>query len=265
MPTLAKSCEVDTRRPPLWWELPLGLLAFLVSTGVSGWALGDKHLTARVHAEGLLALEARLGLDVEVAANRWLAAHTGLATVTNYVYAFGYVATSVALLVYLYVRQPPLYRWARRSCIVLNLLAAAVFAFYPVAPPRLTPELSIVDTVTANHIWGTWGSDVGDSVNEYAALPSLHFALVLWVAYLLWRATRSVLLRSLGVANAVLTALAIVATGNHYLLDLVAAVALVAIGLTVTRPGQPLPPMPRRVEAVLRRTAVLTADAEAAR
>ena len=64
--------------------------------------------------------------------------------------------------------------------MVLNLVAAACFAFFPVAPPRLNPSLSIVDTVERQHIWGTWGSPVGNAVNQFAALPSLHFAWVLW-------------------------------------------------------------------------------------
>jgi diacylglycerol O-acyltransferase len=248
------------RRPPLWWELPLALLVFIVSAHATQWTRGDKPALAHAHALRLFALESRLGLAIEVPANRWLTEHAGAEGLANYVYAAGYILTSLALLTYLYVRVPPLYRWARRSCILLNLVAAAVFTLYPMAPPRLTPGMSIVDTVSGQHIWGSWGSPVADTVNQFAALPSLHFALVLWVAYMLWLGVRSVVLRLLGVANVVLTAIVVITTGNHFVFDLVAATLLSAACLAVTRPGLPEPRLPRRTTAFLRRTAILTED-----
>jgi hypothetical protein len=167
--------------------------------------------------------------------------------------------TSIATLCYLYLRHPPGYRWARRSCILINLLAAIFFALYPVAPPRLTPSMSMVDTVQSQHIWGTWGSDIGDSANQFAALPSLHVALVLWVLIMLYQATRSLVLRLLGWLNLFLTCIVVICTGNHFVLDLVAAFVLTIPSIVVTRPG--LPPWPHRggrLVALLRSTAILT-------
>jgi hypothetical protein len=167
----------------------------------------------------------------------------------------------VAVLVFLYVYAPPVYRWARRSCLLLNFGAAVCFAVYPVAPPRLNPNLSIADVVEGQHIWGTWGSPVGDRANELAALPSLHFALVLWVLVMLVVATRSVVLITLASLNVVLTAVVVVATGNHYPLDLVAGAVLALISIPATHPW-PKPPqvrwLPQRVVGFLRDRAVLT-------
>ncbi len=228
---------MDTRRPPLWWELPVALVGFIACTALSRATFGrDKMAVAIANAEHVLALERHLGLDVEKPANDWLA-QQGLVTIlAGYHYATVYVLTSIAVLVYFYLRQPPLYRWARRSALVLNLLAAICFALYPVAPPRLHPELPIVDTVSSQAIWGTWGSPVGDAVNQLAALPSLHFAWVLWVLVMLVIATRSVVLIGLASADVVLTAVVVVATGNHYPLDLVAGGLLVLVSVPITRP-----------------------------
>jgi hypothetical protein len=248
----------------------VGLVAFLVCSTLSQVSLGNKHVEALAHARQVLALETTLGLDVEMVTNRWLAAQSWLASASGYAYAFDYVLTSVAVLVFLYLHSPPVYRWARRSSILLNVVAAACFALFPVAPPRLTSQDSIVDIVEYRHIWGTWGSPVGDHANQLAALPSLHFALVLWVLVMLVVATRSVVLITLASINVVVTALVVVATGNHYVLDLVAGALVALISIPPTHPWSH-PPRLRRlpgwaapVARLLRVHAVLTTDAETA-
>ncbi|HEX5997697.1 MAG TPA: phosphatase PAP2 family protein, partial [Jiangellales bacterium] len=161
---------MDTRRPPVWWELAVGLFTYVACTSLSRLSFGDKHAAALANARELLLLESRLGLDVEESTNRWLAAQGWLATITAYHYAGMYALTSIAVLVFLYLRHPQTYRWGRRSVLLLNVLAAICFALFPVAPPRLQPDLAIVDIVSRQHIWGTWGSPVGDGVNQLAAL-----------------------------------------------------------------------------------------------
>lgn len=254
---------MDTRRPPVWWELGVGFAAFIACVSLSRASFGDKHAAAVANAREVVRIEAALGLDVEISMNQWLVQHDWLAAVTAYHYAAMYALTSIAVLVFLYLRRPPLYRWGRRSCLVLNLVAAGCFALYPVAPPRLNPDLPVVDTVERQHIWGTWGSPVGDAVNHYAALPSLHFALVVWVLMMLMLATRSVVLITLAAADVVITAWVVVATGNHYPLDLVAATVLVGISVAPTRPAPPGRPRRRpggwlgRLTDALRARAIL--------
>lgn len=254
---------MDTRRPPVWWELAVGLVTFLACTTLSRASLGDKQAAALGNAQALVRLESWLGLDVEMPMNRWLAEQGWLTTVAAYHYAAMYAVTSIAVLVFLYLRNPPIYRWGRRSAVVINVLAAATFFAYPVAPPRLNPDLAIVDLVEREHIWGTWGSPVGDSVNQLAALPSLHFALVVWVLIMLMVATRSIVLITLAAIDVVLTALIVVATGNHYPLDLIAGAILVAIALPPTQPAPPGRPRRRpggwlgRVTDALRAKAIL--------
>lgn len=260
---------MDTRRPPVWWELSVGLVAFFACTSLSRASFGDKQATALRNARDLLHLEDRLGLNVEVSMNQWLAEQGRLATLSAYHYAAFYAITSIAVLVFLYLRRPMIYRWGRRSCLILNVLAAACFALYPVAPPRFLPELSIVDTVQRERIWGTWGSPVGDSVNQLAALPSLHFALVVWVLVMLMIATRSMVLITLAAADVVVTAVVVVATGNHYPFDLIAGAVLVAICVPLTRPAPPGRPRRRpggwlgRLTDALRARGILLPDSDA--
>ncbi|HEY7224166.1 MAG TPA: phosphatase PAP2 family protein [Micromonosporaceae bacterium] len=246
---------MDTRRPPLWWELPFALVAFLACAALPRFSLGDRDAVSVANARQVVDLERFLGIDVETPVNRWFADQGWLTTIAGYHYASVYVLTSIAMLVYLYLRDPPTYRWARRASLVLNVLAALCFWLYPVAPPRLNPELSIVDTVMLQHIWGTWGSPVGNAVNQLAALPSLHFAWVLWVLVMLVVTTRprprlpgprtrrrsrtATVLLVLASADVVITGVVVVVTGNHYPLDLLAAAVIVAVSIPVTRPWSP--------------------------
>jgi hypothetical protein len=227
------------RRPPLWWELPLGLIVFLGTLKLSELSFHDPQAAAQHHAAQVLGVEQAINVDVEHTFNAWLVAHDWLAAIVNYTYAADYLVTSVAVLVFLYLRRPATYRWARNSCVALNLVAVTCFALYPLSPPRLAPQLHIVDTVGLHHTWGSWGSPISNGANQLAAMPSLHFALALWVAVMLYLANASLVLRVLGIANAVLTFLVILLTGNHYVLDALGASVVVAVCVIATAPRHP--------------------------
>jgi len=218
----------------VWWELTIGLATFLVCTTLSNLSIGDKQAAAELHAHQVLNVERALGVRLERPLNGWLAEHDTVASIANYAYAWGFIATTLAVFVFLYVFRPAKYRWGRRSCLLLNVIAAACFVLYPVAPPRLAPDLGFVDTVVRQHTWGSWGTPLTGGTNQLAALPSLHFALAAWALLVLMVAKAPRLVRLSGVANVVVTLMVILATGNHYLFDVLAAVVLVAVSLFLT-------------------------------
>jgi hypothetical protein len=85
---------------------------------------------------------------------------------------------------------------------------------------------------------------MGALANEYAAMPSLHVAWALWAGWLIIRHAKHSVFRVLGASYPVFTTFVVMATGNHYLLDVVAGAAVLAFGYLV---GQPLPRLtPRR-------------------
>jgi len=107
-------------------------------------------------------------------------------------------------------------------------LGLVVFITYPVAPPRLVdPEL--VDTVTErSHAYRYLQPP--NFVNQYAALPSLHAGWDLLVGISIATAGGTLLVRLIGWALPPLMAVAVVATANHYVIDVVAGIALALIG-----------------------------------
>src|SRR5262249_30030439 len=100
------------------------------------------------------------------------------------------------------------------------------FLFFPVAPPRLA-HIGLVDSVTVrSHAYRALQPP--SLTNEYAAFPSLHVGWDLLVGITLVRAASHRLLRGVGALLAVPKALAVIATANHYVID-VAGGGLIAL------------------------------------
>lgn len=72
-------------------------------------------------------------------------------------------------------------------------------------------------------------------VNEYAAVPSLHFGWNLLVGMTWFRVGRRRVWRVAGVVMPVAMAWAVVVTANHWVLDAVAGAVVALVGLAIAR------------------------------
>ncbi len=185
------------------------------------------------HAAGILHLEQTLSLDPEKALNGWIGAHRMLGVVLSNFYDNAHFVVTLGVLGWLWWRHQDVYRPMRNTLVLCNLVGFAVFWLYPVAPPRMLPAAGFVDVVAATHTWGAWHSGaLASHANELAAMPSLHMAWALWSAAGLWLIARRRPLRVIAVVYPLLTVFAVLATGNHFFLDLVAgALTVVVAGL----------------------------------
>lgn len=236
LPLPGTPAAVPGPRPALLRELGIGLAVFAVYLLVDAFPGAGRADTARRNGSALLTLERGLRLDAETPLNRWLAGHHLLAGLANYEYAFSYVLSAFILLFWLLFRRPDVYRWARTSFVWLNLVAIACFALVPVAPPRLLPGGGFVDTVTRGGTIGSWGSPLVRQANQLAAMPSLHIGWALWVSAVLGLIHGGRRSQALSAVHVALTALVILATGNHYLLDAVGGVLAVVVALWLAGP-----------------------------
>ncbi len=212
----------------------MGLCVFALYSVVADWHSPARVASAYTHAGQLFRVERALHLDVERGLNSWLAPRILLRTLANYEYAITYIISAFLLLGWLYARRPGTYRWARSSFVVLNLLGILCFAVYPVAPPRLLPQLGFHDTVAQGHTWGSWGSPLVAHANDLAAMPSLHLAWALWVSVVLASISGRWLTQLLSLAHVLVTTFVILATANHFLLDAVGGVVFVAVSVRLT-------------------------------
>ena len=142
------------------------------------------------------------------------------------------------MLGWLWWRRADLYRPLRNSLVLVNVIGFVVFWRFPVAPPRMLDGFT--DVVASTHAFGSWHTGaLASAANQLAAMPSLHMAWAAWCTLALWRPANAPVVRVLAVAYPCLTALAVLATGNHFLLDIVGGLAVLAIAvLLVGSPGR---------------------------
>jgi PAP2 superfamily len=219
---------------PRWWldALVIGWLCW-VYDAVTNLAPLRQRL-AIGHGQGVLSLERSLHLDPELALNRWLSAHHTLGTALSYYYDNAHFVVTLGLLGWLWWRRADIYRPLRNSLVLINVIGLAVFWLYPVAPPRMLPGFS--DVVAASHTFGSWHTGaLASAANQLAAMPSLHLAWAAWCVVVVWRLSTHAWVRGLALLYPVLTAVAVMATGNHYLLDVLAGIATAALAVMLAR------------------------------
>lgn len=204
---------------------------------------------ALAHAQGLLSLERTLHLDPELSLDRWLTRHHTLGSAVSYYYDNAHFIVTLALLGFLWWRRSDIYRSLRSTLVVVNLLGFLVFWLYPVAPPRMLPGFT--DVVASSHTFGSWHTGpLASDANQLAAMPSLHLAWAVWCGIVLWQLSTRRVVRVLACAYPLLTTFAVLATGNHFVLDVLAGVAVLALAGALVQGWELL-----RALGVLRRAA----------
>ena len=189
---------------------------------------------AASHALLIVSAEQALGLFREHAVQSAIIGNDTVTDAFNAYYGGTHFLIPALVLVWLFVRHPAHYARARTALAVITGLAFVCFWLFPVAPPRLLPaRFGILDTLVApdgsGHFESVLVSTAGD---KYASMPSLHVAWAVWCALALYPVLRHWALRALAVAYPLMTTLVVVATGNHFFLDVIAG-GLLACGTWV--------------------------------
>jgi hypothetical protein len=135
-------------------------------------------------------------------------------------YLVAHFALTGLFFVWLYRRSRPAFGAFRNAFLAATAVALAGHAAFPTAPPRLAGV----------GIQGTLGIDVGAISNPVAAIPSLHAGWALGVGVgLVLHARRPWKLA--GALYPAVVLLTIVVTGNHFVIDAVAGMAVMAVAL----------------------------------
>ncbi|MET8824948.1 bifunctional glycosyltransferase 87/phosphatase PAP2 family protein [Streptomyces sp. NPDC004610] len=222
-------------RPNLLLELLLIRVTYAayqqVRLAATGGTIQGGRERAEAHGWQILDLERAIGLDIEHTVNHAVVKLDWLRGFFDFYYTSFHFAIPLTVLALLYWRRPVDYRWARSTLGITTLLALIGFWGYPLAPPRLMPGLGIIDTVHgvqdfSQPDYGTLTS----LTNQYAAMPSLHFGWSLWCGVVIAIVAPKAWMKALGLLHPFLTACAIVATGNHWVLDAVGGAMVVGGG-----------------------------------
>lgn len=149
--------------------------------------------------------------------------HSWLVQGANLYYATMHMTMMLVFLFWLFVRHRDQYRPVRQVMAWTSLACLAV-QLVPVAPPRLVP--GFVDTATL-HGQSVYSSG-GIAADQLAAMPSVHVAWAVLIGFYTWRISPS-RWRVVGAVHAVVTVFVVVATANHWWLDGVVGVAILAV------------------------------------
>lgn len=209
-------------------EVVLVTFAMLVYFGVRNVTVGSEA-AARDNAAGLFDLEQTLGIAWEGAIQGLVAGSDALIALTNWVYIWGHWPVILSTAVALYLTRRAHYRVLRNAMFVSGAIGFLFFALMPVAPPRLL-DLGLTDTVTERSSSYRALQPPG-LTNQFAAFPSLHVGWNVLVGIVLFTATTVLAVRVLAVLSPLAMAFAVVATANHFVLDVAGGLALVLVGL----------------------------------
>jgi membrane-associated phospholipid phosphatase len=127
-------------------------------------------------------------------------------------------------LLFIYLRRHEWFSRFRNSVLLANVLGLLGYVLMPTAPPWMYPGLF---TDGVNHSTGL----VNAMANPYAAMPSLHAADALIVGIFLFRACRHRWAKALWALWPAWVWFCVMATANHYLVDVLAGILVALIAL----------------------------------
>lgn len=189
------------------------MLAAVAAYELARRAIHPSWAVAVGHAHDVLALEQRLGIAWEGSLQHALMPVMPAFDVIYLAAQFG-----VTGLFFLWLYRSDSYARFRNAFLVATALALVIAWRYPVAPPRLVGLRDVL------HL------RVASVTDPLAAMPSLHAGWAVGVGAGLWRRSRVA-----AVLYPALVILATLATGNHFVLDAAAGVALMGAGFAATR------------------------------
>jgi membrane-associated phospholipid phosphatase len=201
------------------------LVWFLLFTRLEA-AAGKDFAAATANAQALQHIEHTLYIDIERDANEWLAGNLVLSHVAVYVYRL-YYAVIAGVLLWVFIRHSVVYLQVRRTMVAMTVLVLPVYWAVPMSPPRFALP-GVVDIVARYDIVGQASRQSWTHPSHLTAMPSLHVGWSLWCAYAVWSALRGTRPR-LALSSwlfPLLMAATVLATGNHYVLDVVGSIML---------------------------------------
>jgi hypothetical protein len=231
----ARGVNVSPGRTPLAFAArEVGLIAGAIVAyfGIRNVTAGSPE-TAFANADELVRLEERLGTAWEDAVQGLAVDHDWFVMLTNWVYIWGHWPVILGAAVALLVLKRDHYYLLRNAMFISGALGFLFFAFFPVVPPRLL-DIGLIDTVTdQSHAYRALQPP--GLTNQYAAFPSLHAGWNVLVGIVVFGATTNVVVRALCVVGPASMCFAVVATANHFVVDVPAGIVVVVVGYAAAR------------------------------
>jgi membrane-associated phospholipid phosphatase len=205
------------------------LLAYQIARG-----LADRD-PSRAFENGwrVIDIEQRLTGLGELTLQGWTQSSHFLAELVSWTYWNSEFTVIGLALLWVYLRRNESFTRFRNTILLANGLGLIGYVLLPTAPPRFFTSIGFEDTLGQfgglNH-----GSGLVElASNPYAAMPSLHAADALIVGIVLASVARHWPVKVLWLLWPLWVWFAVMATGNHFWLDVFAGVVLGSIALAI--------------------------------
>src|SRR3990170_3975804 len=230
-----------SKRARSWWWLPeRGLArtlfefliivpAYLLYSLVRGTVDGRTQ-EAFQRAAKLVDVEQALGIFREAELQSLILTWDLAVRAVNTIYVWGHLPVLIAIAIWLFVCHRHRYPMFRNAFLISGGIGLFLFWLLPTAPPRYLQYWGFVDTAVRSGSYYIFQSPA--FVNQYAAMPSLHFGWSLLAATAVFANVRS-RLRYLALLMPIANLGGIVLTANHFFLDAAAGGAVAMLGLFI--------------------------------
>jgi membrane-associated phospholipid phosphatase len=188
-------------------------------------------------------LQERFGGLWELSLQGLLLSSSFLQTLTSWTYWLSQFAVLGLALLFVYLRRNESFLRFRNTVLAANVIGLAGYIAYPTAPPRMFHEFGFVDVLASFSSLNHGSAIVEFASNPYAAMPSLHAADSLIVGVTMALLVRRRAFKLLWLAWPAWVAFCVMATGNHFWLDIAAgaAVAVLAYAAVSAASGRAAP------------------------
>lgn len=209
--------------------MTLATLAYFLIRG----SVVDRATEAFSRGIAVVHLERTLGIFYELPMQALVMQNLFLTETFNWIYFWLHMPLILGFGLWLYIFHRERYVLVRNAFMASGGIGLIIYSLFPVAPPRLMPNLGFVDTMAIFSEVSYQAQSLKPFVNPFAAIPSLHFGWALLMAIGIFVATRNPLLRAFAVGVPIAQFLAVVVTGNHFILDAIIGGIVALSGLGV--------------------------------
>jgi membrane-associated phospholipid phosphatase len=217
---------IETRVLPHGWtdvvrQLLLFVGAYALYQLVRDLLNANDVAKASWNATKVIDLERALHIFIEPSIQAWTLNEHWLIDIADWTYLNAHYVVTVAALMFIYLRRNDSFYFVRNTFMIAMAIALVGYALYPTAPPRLMPEWGFTDTIqqfTGITVEKGPGSAL---LNLYAAIPSMHVCFALMVGWPMSKLVRRRPARIMWRLYPLFISFVVIATGNHYLTDVV--------------------------------------------
>jgi PAP2 superfamily len=205
------------------------VLAYQVARGIAD----RSPAVAFKNGRDVIDIERRATGLWELSLQSWTESYEVLGRLTSWTYWLSQFAVVGLALLWVYFRRYEHFIKFRNVLMLANVIGLFGYVLLPTAPPRMFPEVGFVDTLAGMGTPNQGSTLVELASNPYAAMPSLHAADALIVGITLAILVRPIWLKVLWLLWPMWVWFSVMATANHFWLDIAAGIAVALVAALV--------------------------------